>query len=70
MDFPQLVDLHYRGLFQFALSLARSEADAADLTQETFLRWAEKGSQLRVSPALFNTRDEIRRFLDHAKSFA
>ena len=47
MDFNQLVEAHYRGLFQFALSLARSEADAADLTQETFLRWAEKGSQLR-----------------------
>ena len=47
MDFPQLVESHYRGLFQFALSLARSEADASDLTQETFLRWAEKGSQLR-----------------------
>src|SRR5436190_986288 len=41
MDFSQLVDTHYRGLYQFALSLARSEADAADLTQETFLRWAE-----------------------------
>jgi RNA polymerase sigma-70 factor (ECF subfamily) len=47
MDFPQLVDTHYRGLYQFALSLARNEADASDLTQETFLRWAEKGSQLR-----------------------
>ncbi len=47
MDFSQLVDAHYRGLYQFALSLAHSEADAADLTQETFLRWAEKGSQLR-----------------------
>lgn len=47
MEFPQLVDAHYRGLFQFALSLARSEPDAADLTQETFLRWAEKGAQLR-----------------------
>lgn len=47
MEFPQLVDAHYRGLFQFALSLARSEPDAADLTQETFLRWAEKGTQLR-----------------------
>jgi selenocysteine lyase/cysteine desulfurase len=30
----------------------------------------EKGAQLRVSPALFNTRDDIRRFLDHAKTFA
>ena len=47
MEFPQLVETHYRGLYQFALSLARAEADAADLTQETFLRWAEKGSQLR-----------------------
>jgi RNA polymerase sigma factor (sigma-70 family) len=47
MDFNELVDTHYRGLFQFALSLSRSEADAADLTQETFLRWAQKGSQLR-----------------------
>lgn len=47
MEFTQLVETHYRGLYQFALSLARMEADAADLTQETFLRWAEKGGQLR-----------------------
>lgn len=47
MDFNELVETHYRGLFQFALSLARSEADAGDLTQETFLRWAQKGAQLR-----------------------
>jgi selenocysteine lyase/cysteine desulfurase len=30
----------------------------------------EKGAQVRVSPALFNTRDEIRRFLEIAKTFA
>jgi selenocysteine lyase/cysteine desulfurase len=30
----------------------------------------EKGSLIRVSPALFNTRDDIRRFLEHAKRFA
>ena len=30
----------------------------------------EKGTLVRVSPALFNTRDEIRRFLDLAKRFA
>jgi len=30
----------------------------------------DKGSQMRVSPALFNRRDDIRRFLDHAKRFA
>ena len=47
MDFTALVDTHYRGLYQFAYSLAHSEADAGDLTQETFLRWAQKGSQLR-----------------------
>lgn len=47
MEFSALVEDHYRPLFQFALSLARSEADAADLTQETFLRWAKKSGQLR-----------------------
>lgn len=30
----------------------------------------EKGTQIRVSPALFNTADEIRRFLEIAKAFA
>jgi RNA polymerase sigma-70 factor (ECF subfamily) len=47
MDFTTLVDTHYRGLYQFAYSLAHSEADASDLTQETFLRWAQKSGQLR-----------------------
>lgn len=59
MDFTALVDSHYRGLYQFALSLAHSEADASDLTQETFLRWAQKGAQLReagkVKSWLFTT---------------
>jgi selenocysteine lyase/cysteine desulfurase len=30
----------------------------------------ENGSLMRVSPALFNTQDDIRRFLDYAKRFA
>ena len=30
----------------------------------------EKGSQIRVSPALFNTRTEIQRFLELARTFA
>jgi cysteine desulfurase/selenocysteine lyase len=30
----------------------------------------EKGSQIRVSPALFNTRAEIQRFLELARTFA
>jgi RNA polymerase sigma-70 factor (ECF subfamily) len=46
-DFQQLVDQHYAALYRFALSLARSEADAADLTQQTFFLWASKGHQLR-----------------------
>jgi RNA polymerase sigma-70 factor (ECF subfamily) len=45
--FASLVDAHYRALYRFALSLARSAADAADLTQQTFFIWATKGSSLR-----------------------
>jgi len=41
--FVELVDLHYRQLYIFGLSLAHNEADAADLVQETFTRWARKG---------------------------
>jgi len=46
-DFQQLVDRQYAPLYRFALSLAKSEADAADLTQQTFFLWASKGHQLR-----------------------
>ncbi len=46
-------------LYRFALSLSRREADAADLTQQTFLLWATKGHQLRdqakVKTWLFTT---------------
>ena len=45
--FTQLVDTHYAALYRFALSLARSSADARDLTQQTFYVWATKGSALR-----------------------
>lgn len=58
-DFERLVDLHYASLHRFALSLTRSESDAADLVQETFLTWAAKGHQLldaaRVKAWLFTT---------------
>ena len=46
-DFESLVDLHYGTLFRFAMTLTRSEADAADLVQDTFLTWANKGHQLQ-----------------------
>ncbi|PYL18379.1 MAG: RNA polymerase subunit sigma-24 [Verrucomicrobia bacterium] len=47
IDFQELVDRQYVPLYRFALSLAKSEADAADLTQQTFFLWASKGHQLR-----------------------
>src|SRR5262249_40874981 len=58
-DFEQIVALHYESLYKFALSLARAEADARDLTQQTFYVWAAKGHQLRdrskVKAWLFTT---------------
>jgi RNA polymerase sigma-70 factor, ECF subfamily len=58
-DFEQLVDGYYVALYRFALGLAKSEADAADLTQQTFFLWASKGHQLRdgskVKAWLFTT---------------
>lgn len=45
--FTRLVDAHYAPLFRFALSLTRREADACDLTQQTFYIWATKGGALR-----------------------
>jgi RNA polymerase sigma-70 factor (ECF subfamily) len=42
-----LVERYYRSLFQFALSLTGCEADAWDLTQQTFYTWTTKGAQLR-----------------------
>lgn len=53
------MDLHYGPLYRFAVSLTHTEADAADLVQETFLTWAAKGQQLhdpsKVKGWLFTT---------------
>jgi RNA polymerase sigma factor (sigma-70 family) len=46
-DFQSLVDLHYSALYRFAMSLTRTESDACDLVQQTFLTWATKGQQLQ-----------------------
>jgi RNA polymerase sigma-70 factor, ECF subfamily len=46
-EFENLVKLYYRDLYRFGFSLTRSEADACDLTQQTFYIWANKGHQLK-----------------------
>jgi RNA polymerase sigma factor (sigma-70 family) len=59
IDFETLVDAYYRPLYRFAMSLTRSEAEASDMTQQTFAIWAAKGHQLRdqskVKTWLFTT---------------
>jgi RNA polymerase sigma-70 factor (ECF subfamily) len=58
-DFESIVDQYYAALYRFAMSLVRNEAEACDLTQQTFYIWAEKGHQLReagkVKSWLFTT---------------
>ena len=59
LGFEGLVSQYYPGLYQFAFSLTRVEADACDLTQQTFYLWAAKGHQLKdaskVKTWLFTT---------------
>jgi RNA polymerase sigma-70 factor (ECF subfamily) len=59
LNFEEIVDRFYPMLYRFALSLARNEADACDLTQQTFSVWATKGHLLRdgskVKSWLFTT---------------
>jgi RNA polymerase sigma-70 factor (ECF subfamily) len=66
LNFEHLVDFYYGPLYRFAMSLTRTECDAGDLVQDTFLAWAAKGHQLRdktkVKAWLFTTLH--RRFLE------
>jgi len=59
LNFESVVERFYEPLYQFAFSLTRVEADACDLTQQTFYVWATKGHQLRdvtkVKTWLFTT---------------
>ena len=59
LDFENLVARFYEPLYKFAFSLSHDEADACDLTQQTFYVWANKGHQLRdpgkVKTWLFTT---------------
>ena len=62
-EFGELVAQHYAPLYKFAFSLTRAEADASDLTQQTFYVWATKGHKLRerskVKTWLFTTLHRI-----------
>lgn len=65
--FEHAVNAHYESLFRFAWSLTRREAEACDLTQETYRLLGEKGHQIQ-NPAklkswLFTTL--YREFVDH-----
>lgn len=66
LDFESVVARFYAPLYQFAFSLTRIEADACDLTQQTFYIWGIKGHQLRepakVKTWLFTTMH--RQFLE------
>ena len=46
-EFERVVRAHYADVFHFALSLAKREAEACDLTQEAFYLLASKGRQVR-----------------------
>lgn len=58
-EFELIVSRYYEALYRFALSLTHAEAEACDLTQQTFYTWAAKGHQLRdrskVKSWLFTT---------------
>lgn len=59
MDTEAAVNAHYKNLYRFAFTLARSEADASDLTQAAFERLFAQASSLRdgskVKSWLFTT---------------
>ncbi|MDQ8205377.1 RNA polymerase sigma factor [Pelagicoccus sp. SDUM812003] len=51
-ELKTIVDDHYQNLYRFAYSLTRSSDDAWDLTQEAFLRLAQKRSSIRSASAI------------------
>src|SRR5205085_8183772 len=55
-----------------SVHLDRNQARARDVLDGAGVQVSFRagGSLLRISPALFNTRDEIQQFLNHARKFA
>jgi RNA polymerase sigma factor (sigma-70 family) len=47
VDFTSVVEEFHCPLFRFAVFLVRSESDAADLVQQTFLKLAQNSHQIR-----------------------
>ena len=47
LDLATVVDRFYRSLYRYALFLSHSEADAADLTQQTFFILSQQLDQIR-----------------------
>jgi len=64
--FEEIVNAYYQPLYRFAFTLSHSEAQAWDLTQETFRKFATKGHQLtaraKAKSWLFTTL--YREFID------
>jgi RNA polymerase sigma factor (sigma-70 family) len=67
LNFDEIVTAYYQPLYRFGYSLAKNEHEAGDLTQQTFLIYAEKGHSLRdkskIKSWLFTTlyREFLRR---------
>ncbi len=51
IGFQDLIDAYYQNLYRYAYSISGSQEHAWDLTQETFLIWAKKGSTIRSDKA-------------------
>jgi RNA polymerase sigma factor (sigma-70 family) len=68
-EYEDIVEKHYRSLYLFALSLARNEHDAWDLTHETMVKWVKQNHRIRdrskTKTWLFTTL--YRTFLDLAR---
>lgn len=46
-EFEQVVRDYYDDVYRFAFSLTKAQADAVDLTQNAFLKFAKKGADLK-----------------------
>src|SRR5437660_4492997 len=52
LEFENPMNIYYGDLYRFGLSLTENETDAADLNQETFYIWANKGHQLQKAASV------------------